>query len=78
MHGGITCEAIDEPGKSSKAIDKRVIINFRDKNVVIAHFRDKNEVFILCFLYIYFYICFIYFYIIIPLYFYILTLYFIF
>ena len=39
---GITCEAIDEPGKSSKAIDKRVIINFRDKNVVIARFRDKN------------------------------------
>ena len=45
--GGITCEAIDEPGKSSKAIDKRVIINFRDKNVVIARFRDKNEVFVL-------------------------------
>ena len=44
--GGITCEAIDEPGKSSKAIDKRVIINFRDKNVVIARFRDKNEVFV--------------------------------
>ena len=30
--GGITCGAIDEPRKSSKAIDKRVIINFRDKN----------------------------------------------
>ena len=45
--GGITCEAIDEPRKSSKAIDKRVIINFRDKNVVIARFRDKNEVFVL-------------------------------
>ena len=44
MQGGITCEAIDEPGKSSKAIDKRVIINFRDKNVVIARFRDKNVV----------------------------------
>ena len=42
--GGITCEAIDEPGKSAKAIDKRVIINFRDKNVVIARFRDKNVV----------------------------------
>ena len=40
--GGIICEAIDEPRKSSKAIDKRVIINFRDKNVVIARFRDKN------------------------------------
>ena len=44
--GGITCEAIDEPGKPSKAIDKRVIINFRDKNVAIARFRDKNEVFV--------------------------------
>ena len=44
--GGITCGAIDEPRKSSKAIDKRVIIDFRDKNVVIARFRDKNEVFI--------------------------------
>ena len=50
--GGITCEAIDEPRKSSKTIDKRVIINFRDKNVVIARFRDKNGGFIL-FIYIY-------------------------
>ena len=40
--GGITCGAIDEPRKSSKAINERVIINFRDKNVVIARFRDKN------------------------------------
>ena len=40
--GGITCGAIDEPWKSSKAIDESVIINFRNKNVVIAHFRDKN------------------------------------
>ena len=40
--GGITCGAIDEPRKSSNAIDERVIINFRDKNVVIARFRDKN------------------------------------
>ena len=40
--GGITCGAIDEPRKSSKAIDERVIINFRDKNVVIARFSDKN------------------------------------
>ena len=47
--GGITCGAIDEPRKSSKAVDERVIINFRDKNVVIARFRDKNEVFILFF-----------------------------
>ena len=51
--GGITCEAIDEPGKSSKAIDKRVIISFRDKNVVIARFRDKNEVFVLFIIYLY-------------------------
>ena len=39
--GGITCGAIDEPRKSSKAINERVIINFCDKNVVIACFRDK-------------------------------------
>ena len=42
IQGGITCGAIDEPRKSSKAIDERIIINFRDKNVVIARFRDKN------------------------------------
>ena len=42
MQGGITCGTIDEPRKSSKAIDERVIIDFRDKNVVIARFRDKN------------------------------------
>ena len=42
QQGGITCGAIDEPRKSSKAIDERVIINFRDKNVVIARFCDKN------------------------------------
>ena len=52
--GGITCGAIDEPWKSSKAIDGRVIINFRDKNVVIAHFRDKNGDFIL---FIHIYVC---------------------
>ena len=42
--GGITCGAIDEPRKSSKAIDECVIINFRFKNVVIARFLDKNVV----------------------------------
>ena len=42
--GGITCGAFDEPRKSSKAIDERVIINFHDKNVVIARFCDKNVV----------------------------------
>ena len=40
--GGITCGAIDKPRKSSEAIDERVIINFHDKNVVIARFCDKN------------------------------------
>ena len=40
--GGITCGAIDEPRKSSKAIDERIIIDFRDKNVIIARFSDKN------------------------------------
>ena len=40
--GGITCGAIDELRKSSKTIDERVIINFPDKNVVIARFRDKT------------------------------------
>ena len=44
--GGITCGTIDEPRKSSKGIDERIIIDFRDKNVVIARFRDQNEVFI--------------------------------
>ena len=59
--GGITCGAIDEPRKYSKAIDERVTINFHDKNVVIARFRDKNRSFIqfIC-ICIYFYICFIY------------------
>ena len=42
--GGITCRATDEPRKSSKAIDERAIINFSDKNVVIARFCDKNVV----------------------------------
>ena len=45
--GGITCGAIDEPRKSSKAINERVSVNFRDKNVVMARLRDKNGGFIL-------------------------------
>ena len=63
FQGGITCGAIYEPRKSSKAIDERVIINFCDKNVEIVCFRNKNDGFIL-FIYIciHFYICFIYFY----------------
>ena len=40
----MTCGAIDELRKSSKTIDERVIINFPDKNVVIARFRDKTLV----------------------------------
>ena len=42
VQGGITCGAIEDPRKSSKAIDERVIINFRDKNGVNARFCDKN------------------------------------
>ena len=42
VQGGITCGAIDEHRKSSKAIDERVIKNFRDKNVVIVPFRDNK------------------------------------
>ena len=38
---GISCGAIEEASRSSKAINERVIINFCDKNVVIARFRDK-------------------------------------
>ena len=43
--GGITCGAVEEASRSSKAIDERVIINFCDKNAVTARFRDKNDVF---------------------------------
>ena len=39
--GGITCGVINERRKSSKAIDKRVIMNFCDKDVVIARFATK-------------------------------------
>ena len=39
--GGITCGAINEASRSSKAIEKHVIMNFRDKNVVIVCFHDK-------------------------------------
>ena len=55
--------AIDEPRKSSKAIDERVIFNFCDKNVVIARFRDTNGGFLL-----FIYVLFIFIYI--PLYIY--------
>ena len=39
--GGITCGAINEASRSSKAIEKHVIMNFRDKNVVIVCVHDK-------------------------------------
>ena len=39
--GGITYGAIEEASRYSKAIEKRVIMNFRDKNAVIACFPDK-------------------------------------
>ena len=42
--GGTTCG--DEASRSSKAIYKREIINFHDKNAVIARFSDKNKFFI--------------------------------
>ena len=38
--------AIDELSRSSKVIDKRLIINFREKNVVIARFCNKTTFFI--------------------------------
>ena len=38
---GKTCGAIEEASRSSKAIEKRVIINVLDKNALIACFRDK-------------------------------------
>ena len=40
--GGVTCGAIEEASRSSKAIDERVIIHFRGRNAIIAHFRDEN------------------------------------
>ena len=43
--GGVTCRTIDEPRKFSKAIDERVIINVRDKNVITVRFIDKKNVF---------------------------------
>ena len=49
------CGAIEDRSISLKAIDERVLINFRyknavftnfcDKNAVFTHFRDKNAVF---------------------------------
>ena len=43
VQGCRTCGANEEASRSSKANDERVIINFRDKNAVIAS--DKNDVF---------------------------------
>ena len=42
---GITCGAIEEASRSSKAINEHVVIKFRDKNAVTARFCDKNDVF---------------------------------
>ena len=42
---GITCGAIEEASRSSKAINERIIITFSDKNALTAGFRDKNDVF---------------------------------
>ena len=43
--GGITCGAIEKASKFLKASDERVLINFRNKNALIATFRHKNGVF---------------------------------
>ena len=48
VQGGRTCGAIKEASRSSKVNDERAIINFCDKNAVIAHFSDKNGVFDYC------------------------------
>ena len=45
--GGITCGAIDEASRSSKAIEKREMINFCNKNAVNACFGDKMMYFYL-------------------------------
>ena len=42
---GLICGAIEESTRSLKAIDERVLINFRDKNAVFTNFCDKNAVF---------------------------------
>ena len=35
---GISCGAIEEASRSLKAINEKVIVNFRNKNVVFARF----------------------------------------
>ena len=42
---GINCGAFDVASRSLKVIDNHVIIDFLDKNAVIARFRDKNYLF---------------------------------
>ena len=42
---GLICGAIEESTRSLKAIDERVLINFRDTNAIFTNFRDKNAVF---------------------------------
>ena len=43
--GGITWGVIEEASRSSKAIDERIVINFRTKNTVFALFCDNNSAF---------------------------------
>ena len=51
------------PRKSSKAIDKHVIIDFRDKNAVIARFCDINDVFIsLTYIYTFYFLLYIFYF----------------
>ena len=42
---GITCKAIEETSRSSKAVDERVIIKLHDGNAAIARFCHKNDAF---------------------------------
>ena len=44
-HCGTTCGAIDEASRSSKAIDNRMIINFRNKNTVTARFCTSTTIY---------------------------------
>ena len=51
--GGITCEAIDEPRKSSYAIDERVIIVFSRQKCRNCTFSRQKWVFYPIYIYIY-------------------------
>ena len=62
IQGGITCEAIDEPRKSSKAIDKRVIKIFATKMSYLRVFATKMGFlsYLFIYVYIFIYVLFIY------------------